>query len=338
MTFEKLVADARRIAEPAAETMAAILPAVEADLMPLPTTPPPGGSFGFVDGAVVSNQSDALAWIAAVAVAESPFPPVRVTDEQALPVSTDVEAFRGMLMALCEVTAAGQCPANVVALDGGMVTSLLSLAGHASLREPATKASAVARLSTPEAVQAVTRFVDRLVGGEFIALPKQDTATAYCRQWRAAAAVKVPDGALEHLRDRPLAQLAMPPGTMLIPRPAIEARRIKADSDSGVGWLDGQLSRIRGCGGLHVTYVKPARGAQRAIKIEFVETDTATWETGRQLAAAVASMCVAPRILEPAGQHLVDRECKRFVTAHYGRVEQAIAEALPSDAARHYRT
>lgn len=294
----------------------------------------------FVDGAVASEQTDALTWSAAVAVRQTPHRrDAVITAEAVAPISGDGERFRSALMAGCELRAAVDLPDVPAIVDGGLVTSLLSVAYEASLRDPDVAAACDRYLSGIEVVDVAAAFVERLLSGWVVALPKQDTAQGYAEQWQTELSDH-DTATLTRMRDRHLAQAVLHPGEMLRPRRALEARRVEAKGDTARSRaLDALLQQIRTAEQLHVAYFKPRGGVQRVVKIEYAETDPVEHPRARHLSALLASQCTSPRIMEPFGQHLVDHEAKQQVRTHLAAVSHALTRGLADDAlTRHYRT
>lgn len=298
----------------------------------------------FVDGAVAVEQTDAVCLIAAVACAvttssSSVALPV-VTAEAAIPVGGDSERFRSLLMAHCELEAAVATPGLVV-VDGGLVTSLLAVASAPLIRDADVRASALRFTKRRGTLEAVAGYLDKVLSGHVVALPKQDTAQAYTSRWLTHPDLQAEAQSLVRFRDRPLIQALLRPGELLAPRDATEARRTKAagDEDTDLGQfgiaVDDQLARLRAAQGLIVAYFKPHAGAQRTIKFE---TNAVAEETAGRIAAAMSAEADSPTVMEPFGQHLVDRLCKVEVRAHLRSLTAAVASSSVHDQGHRYRT
>lgn len=347
----RFAADARRFAAPVGDLPALLRDVLgEAGLIgQLPAAPVRDDTITYVDGALAGDQTDALIYVAAVACATTGETETVYTTQGVAPVSRDTESYRSLLMASLELEAAAGAGRRVF-VDGGLATSLIALGAMGTLTDPDVIDQTLAHLDDRHTMTTADQFIDKVVGGSIVGLPKQDTAQTYTAGWAQQHRAVLGDriATLVRLRDRPLVDAILRPGEILAARPAVELRRIKAPQPGQdtptwhtigetVNRFDALLGRVRTCDGLQVCYFKPASGAQRTIKVEYRGRDE---HTGAAIAALVAADCDSPRILEPYGQHRVDQSCKRAVRSHLQAVTATITDALADhpEVARHYRT
>lgn len=305
----------------------------------------------WVDGAVADEQTDALIWAAAVAVAQTGrAEPIRRSAHVVMPVCGDRERFRGIAMAVCELEAATAAAEEclLVMVDGGLSTGLMQATSESFLRDPDVIA-AVDRLHTErDTIATLVEYIELVNHGTIVGLPKQDSSQHYTQAWSSAYAPQLgAEGvaALRRLRDRPFIDRILKPGEMLLPRPAqLKMEAAGARNDPGtdrVRGFDVALAEARGNGELSVAYFKPAKGAQRTIRIEYAPPDSLhSGDWGASLAQQLEAQFQSPRIVEPLGQHLVDRECKRLVQTELRILTAELTRGLASDptATRHYRS
>lgn len=340
--------DVRRFAAPTGNLPTILRERLQAaDLIRRYPTNPAGPKPGvFVDGAVAAEQTDALTIVAAVAATTLHDTDWVTATEGVVPVSGDGDRYRAILMASCELDAAlhaHTATTGHVFVDGGLGTTLLSVATTALIRDADVAAQTSRHLTDRGTLDTVDRYVNAVLGGRIVGLPKQDTAQTYVHQWADRWHTHLGDNAqiLRRLRDRPLIDLILQPGEILAPRPASELRRIDAptsrEPDPHTAALTEHLGRLRDATTLQVAYFKPNAGAQRTIKIEYTNTPPGAF---LHLAATLDRDCDSPRILEPYGQHSVDQVCKTAVRRHLATVLDAVTRALADhpEAARHYRT
>lgn len=310
------------------------------------------GTSRCVDGAVAVEQAESLAWIAAVA-ADNRKHIVR-PKTAVVPVSSAVEHVSSATMALCELSVAlDVCDQDGrVWLDGGLVTSLLSISAALHVPDAITRHAFCDLLDAVGADSIVDDFVDYAATGALVALPKQDTATSYCTTW--ASEDGIGDNTqrwLSRQRDRAVAGSIMPRGTFLAPRFGVEARRLEvkplgtadARAEAWISTLDAAAAAWREHVRPYVAYLAPAKGpAGRAVKIEctVADGDDPTAVVAAH-AAEINAAIKGSRIIEPYQQHLVDQAVKREVpgvlSELVGAARQALSDAHP-EAVRHYRS
>lgn len=351
LDVDRLVVEARRISRPFAGMPQALRRELNRHISPFKAglILRVGPVCGWVDGAVASEQTDALVWTTAVGVATTLDGDLVARTAAVIPVCSDSERLRGLLMAGCEIEAAVaalDAGCELVFVDGGLTTSLMSVTGEKFLTDPDAAAAADHFLTAHGLVRLAGRYVDGILDGRIVALPKQDTAQVFVEQWAASLAIASPEmgEALGRMRDRPVIDSFLAPGEMLAPRPAtlrIEAAGVRSQPQSArLAEFDRHLARLRAAKGLAVAYFKPSGGAQRTIKFEFATTPGHTpASTAARLAAFLDGQCGGPRVMEPFGQHMVDQVCKQSVRADMLALTATLTAALDDDTAtRHYRS
>lgn len=330
--LERLIARAQTLTEPVADlasTLRTIL-SEEGNIHTFPAGAPPlqHDKVAFTDGAVASEQTDALTWVAATGVCQMPGDDAtQITAHAVAPVCPDTERLRAALMATSEVAATTSTftthRPDVVMMDGGIATPLVSIAQGHLVRDPDVAAEVAEFYTASDMATHISRYIDHAVSGRVAALPKQDTATAYLAQWAHQHAQRLTgpaQAAMGRMRDRPVLGAVLEPGEWVTPRRATSLANVEAkvwnDTD---GWvplpIDRDFGRLRACTNLYVTYFRPHRLASRVIKVEFYEADPQRWTTARALIQYLDAVTVGPRVKEPLGQHLVDAAAKRAVTS-----------------------
>lgn len=356
--YTALVTRARDLMDPVKDLAVTLRARLDEDgtIHPFPTGPFPAdlATVAFTDGAVAAEQTDALAWIAACGVCQVTGTPDQVTRANAVtPVCGDVERVRSALMACCEVRAAVTALAGpetvpeLVFMDGGLATPLVSIAQGLVIRDPDASAAVTAHYGAFDAPGAITAYVDAILAEQVAALPKQDTATGYVELWarryKGALTDAERDGLLR-LRDRPVLGGLLNSGEWITPRPAKELRNVEAkittrDGGTVPAAIDADYERLRdGLGNLYVLYFQPRQLASRVIKVEYAETDPTTWSGAGRIIRYLDQVTIGPRVKEPLGQHLVDTAAKRTVTSMMAEMMGHAAGALDPAATDHYRT
>lgn len=347
---------ARALLDPVRDTAETLGDLLRADgaihAHPSPGTPVgPSGPVGFTDGAVASEQTDALAWVAAVGVTQtSNYPDREHSARTVVPVCGDVERVRSALMASCELRATTTALADhhpgLIFMDGGLATPLVSIGQGLLMRDPDATEAITTHNANTDLPDTIAAYVTAILSGHIAALPKQDTATGYVDQWArryTGALTGAQRENLQRLRDRPVMGGLLGPGEWVTPRPAKELRNVEAkvsgpDGTAHPAAIDTDYGRLRDATHLHVTYFRPHRLASRVIKIEYAETDTDTWETARDLIRYLDTVTMGPRVKEPLGQHLVDANAKRAVTATMTEMMGHATTVLDPAATDRYRT
>ena len=344
---DRLITHARTLLEPARAAAATIRAhAATADLThPIPDLVGEPIRAGFVDGAVAAEQTDALTWVTACGIRQDPAATgVEFATHAVAPVSSDTERARSALMASCELLAATTAPPELVVMDGGLLTPLLSVAHGLTVNDPDVARVLADRYREIDLPAVVAAYIDLVEAGRVAALPKQDTATGYIETWSKLLRDPEAHVAMIRLRDRALLTETLTPGQWVTPRPAVEARRIEVrGATDGAGQialsLDTQFERVRALQTMFVTYFAPRRMSGRVIKVEYVESDPAQWERGQRLIAFLDGETIGPRVKEPLPQHQVDVAAKRLVTANMASVLREATTQLESNAATaHYRS
>lgn len=339
-TFAAAVEDALALAGPLTGLSGQLRDAVASSIHRYPASVPEP-SAAWVDGAVASEQTDTLIWTAVVGVASTAGGDLPVFAETVTPVCSDAERLRSIVMGCCELEAALSAVnlADRVVVDGGLTTSLMSITSELLLTDPDVVRAADRFLTGRDAAQVVDRFVAAVLAGRIVALPKQDTAQVYTAEW---AELRQLDPAtrmvLPRLRDRPVIDSILQPGELLTGRPAnvrIEAAGVRTGAATArAAQFERALARLRGAD-LRIVYFKPAGGAQRTIKAEFAATAGAAGT----VAGWLSGQCTSPRLVEPFGQHMVDRACKELVRGRIAALSATLTSALRNDTAtRRYRS
>lgn len=304
-----------------------------------------------VDGAVASEQTDTLVWIAAVATSSRRDAVRRKT--AVAPVSSSTDLLKSAVMALCEMSMARQVCDEVgeAWMDGGLVTPLMSLSAALAIPDPATSAQLCDVLDAVDGAGIVEDYVHFALQGGLSALPKQDTATSYCEAWAG-------DDGLSHTtrnwvarqRDRTVAGLVVPPGQFLTARHGVEALRVEASpsrrGDSRAAqWahrIDTLLGQWRSWVQPRVLYCSPADGLPgRAIKVEFTYAGGDERELAGRRATQASTGVAGTRVLEPIEQYWVDAYAKSEVQGLLAELVSAATDRLATEhpsAVRHYRT
>lgn len=305
-----------------------------------------GPQFAAVDGAVADEQADALVWVTAVGVAQTEGRADHVATASAVaPVSSDTDRLRSALMASCELSAALACDDRTTCIDGGLATPLISIAQGLTVGDPDVAAAINRHYDKVAVVDVVDSYISRVIAGEVVALPKQDTATGYLDEWASALGDRLDTAArasLARLRDRPVVTSLLQPGQMLRPRRAVELSRTESkspDTHAAAAGLAASYRRLGQANNVHVAYVKPRRLPTRVIKFEYLEDDPSTYSTGLAIASALDEQTLGPRMKEPLLQHQVDATAKRLVTSNLASILGLAGRALddPSATVR-YRT
>lgn len=303
-----------------------------------------------VDGAVASEQTDTLVWVAAVAASSRRDDVRRKT--AVIPVGSSTDAFKSAVMALCEMSMARQvCDEMGQAwMDGGLVTPLMSLSAALAIPDIATSAQLCEVLDSVDGAGIVEDYIHFALNGRLAALPKQDTATAYCEGWSGHP--RLADSTrtwVARQKDRTVAGIVIPPGKYLAARHGGEALRVEASPSRrgdrrAAHWahrIDSLLNEWRNGVQAHVLYCSPPDGVPgRAIKVEYTAVDDDPQLAG--LHAAQASAGVAgTRVIEPVEQYWVDAFAKSEVQGLLAELVTAATDALAEQhpsAVRHYRT
>lgn len=309
-----------------------------------------------VDGGVAHEQTDALTWIAAVGVSSDLRSSVPAT--MVMPVSSETDRARSMLMALCELAAALDTAdrSHVVWMDGSLATPLISIATGLLTSDPTTAELVCATLADCNTDTLIGDYVHYGLQGRLRALPKQDTASGYCQLWAAQLGER--SGAwLKMQRDRIAATSVLKSGEYLRPRRADEALRVtaKATADAPKSvreWahvIDELLGHWREELPVFVTYVLPRGMPLRAVKIEYTlpadvddaDIDDVADSTAAALCAKVSETIIGTRVIEPFPQHQADtfakREVTSLITQLMGAAARTFSETHPAGI-RHYRT
>ncbi|MFL0579468.1 hypothetical protein [Dietzia sp. 179-F 9C3 NHS] len=309
------------------------------DLPPLPET---GSAMVCVDGAVAAEQTDTLAWIAAVATDSSSMLVRRKT--MVVPVSSALDQVRSAVMALCEMSVAVELFDNDTPawMDGGLVTPLLSVATGVQSADADTATALCDLLDAVDAAAIIDGYIDYATQGTVAALPKQDTASTYCTEWAAVEELREPTRSwLSRRRDRAVAAAVVPAGQFLVPRHGVEALRVSARPPRcghrrATAWahlLDDLLADWRDLVRPWVTYAVPA-GASigRAVKIEFTTPAQAGMDEVAALAGQRAAQACAgltgTRVIEPYQQYVVDQAAKSEVRGLLARLVGQAQAAL----------
>lgn len=304
-----------------------------------------------VDGAVASEQTDTLVWIAAVATSSRRDTVRRKT--AVAPVSSSTDLLKSAVMALCEMSMARQVCDEVgeAWMDGGLVTPLMSLSAALSIPDPATSAQLCNALDAVDGAGIVEDYIHFALHGRLAALPKQDTATSYCEAW--AKNDRLTDTTrnwVARQRDRTVAGLVVPPGQFLTARHGIEALRVEASPSRrgdrrAAQWahrIDTLLDQWRSGVQPQVLYCSPLDGVPgRSIKVEFTFGDSDSLQLAGRRAAQASIGVTGTRVLEPIEQYWVDAyaksEVQGLLVELVGMATDRLAEDHPS-AVRHYRT
>lgn len=295
-----------------------------------------------VDGAVATEQTDTLAWIAAVAT-DSGSRTVR-HKTMVVPVSSALDQVRSAVMALCEMSVAVELfDSGIPAwMDGGLVTPLLSVATGVQSADSDTATALCDLLDAVDAQVIIDAYIDHATQGAVSALPKQDTATSFCLDWSTDDRLHEQTRSwLTRRRDRAIATSVLAPGQYLTPRPGTEALRVAAKAPQcghrrATAWarhIDELLTDWRELVHPAVTYAVPDDAALgRAVKIEF----TAPEHTGHDELIALAGVRAAQacsgltgtRVIEPYQQYVVDQLAKSEVQGLMSRLLSQAQEAL----------
>lgn len=335
MTSVDLIAHARTLLEPhdALRADVARLAADQGWALALPT-----GSTarvaGWVDGALAREQTDVMTWASAVGACSpgegfQSVAPAPVTAGFVAPVGRQVDPAANAVMAACEigVTAAllAATTEGLVFIDGGLITSTLSVWAGLLLEDGPTLSLLLAVLEDLGVPAALERVVDGILAERVVALPKQDTAKGYAATWSSLWADDLgPSRAvlLAAQRDRPLVSALLAPGQWLWPRPAVEITHTRMNTDDAgrpaaalahaVATQFDRIVEAAHAGLLHAAYVAPTHLPGRVVKVECA---AAAAPHVAQVAAVVDAHTRGPVIREPFGQYEVDQVCKRLVTS-----------------------
>lgn len=308
-----------------------------------------------IDGAVASEQTDELAWIAAVATASNAQLVRRKT--LVVPVSSAMDQVRSAVMALCEMSAAVELLDNGTDtwMDGGLVTPLLSVVTAVQAADQQTATALCDLMDEIDAAEIIDGYIDHATQGSVAALPKQDTANTFCTAW--ADADELDDLTRQWLprrRDRPVAGSVLQPGQFLAPRRGVEALRVMAKPPrSGhrraAAWariLEELMADWRELTHPWVTYaVSLASTTERAVKIELTAPGTAADDelldlAGRRAAQACSGL-TGSRVIEPYQQYVVDHlaknEVRGLLSRLMGQAQAALMGQHPG-AVTHFRS
>lgn len=345
--FDRLLTRARQLTDPAARLAAQLRGLLGPDIHTFTPTENRAGAYACVDGAVASEQTDAVTWTTCVGVRQSPgLDDVVVPCATVTPVGAETDRVRGALMASAEVAAAlSTPPERQVFMDGGIATPLVSIAQGLAVTAPAAMDAIHEHYTHIDMPGLVADYVEAVLAGQIAALPKQDTSSAYSAAWAREHAHTVDAEVaqtLAGLRDRPTLTAVLRPGEWFTPRLADEMRHVEAKMMTRDGLrparVDAHYARLREHDALHVLYFKPSLLPERVIKVEYRETDPGTWADARRLIALLDSQTLGPRIREPIMQHEADAAAKQHVTLAMGEVMATATAALGFDAVAAYRT
>ena len=305
-----------------------------------------------VDGAVAAEQTDTLAWIAAVATDSSSRIIRRKT--AVAPVSSGLDQFRSAVMALCEMSVAVELNDLKVPtwMDGGLVTPLLSVATGLQVADRDTATLLCDLMDSVDAAGIIDGYIDHATQGSISALPKQDTAATFCAEWSAIDELPERTRAwLARRRDRAVAASVVGPGQFLVPRAGVEALRVAAKAPASghpraTAWarqLEALLTDWREMVNPWVTYAVPdGASVARAVKIEFTTPADADHEqvvdaAGQRAAEACAGV-VGTRVVEPYQQYVVDQRAKSEVrgllSGLVGQAQAVLLEQHPGAVSR----
>lgn len=323
--------------------------------LPLPELNAEDAAMVCVDGAVACEQTDTLAWIAAVATDSTSRVMRRKT--MVVPVSSSMDQVRSAVMALCEMSVAVElydCGIDAW-MDGGLVTPLLSVATAVQSADPQTATALCDLLDEVDAAAIIDGYIDHATQGSMSALPKQDTANSFCLAWSQADALDEQTRLwLPRRRDRTVAAAALGDGQFLSPRRGVEALRVAAKAPrSGhrraAEWarvLEELMADWRELVHPWVTYAVPAGSAiGRAVKVELTAPATASSTDVAELAGLRAGQAcgglTGSRVIEPYQQYVVDYLAKTEVRGLLSRLVGQAQSALMRDhpgAVSHFRS
>ncbi len=291
-----------------------------------------------VDGAVASEQTELLTWIAAVASPSNPGADNEslVQLAAAVPITPDADRVRGAIMALSEL----HCALNTIQnhsrvwMDGGLITPLLSLTAGIHTHDPHAATVITETLQRSDAATLIAEYVAAAARGQVVALAKQDTATIYTGQvWPQQSGIGTElEEWLRGRRDRAIAASILQPGQYLAPRIATDALEPRAKTPRNVtddvrAWaavLDELSAAWRDDVDARVTYVVPRDLPDKALKIEFtVGPNQSSDDVTRERVTEAAADTLGPRTREPYAQYIADEVCKREVTSLLDEVMEA---------------
>lgn len=324
-------------------------------MSPLPTLTADQAAMVCVDGAVASEQTDALAWIAAVATDSTSKVMRRKT--MVVPVSSAMDQVRSAVMALCEMSAAVELYDYGIDawMDGGLVTPLLSVATAVRSADQQTANALCDLMDAVDAAAIIDGYIDHATQGAVSALPKQDTASSFCLTWSGAESLDEQTRQwLPRRRDRMIAAAVLEPGQFLAPRRGMEALRVAAKPpQSGhrraTAWariLEDLMADWRELVHPWVTYAVPAGSTMgRAVKVELTAKATASDSEVLELAGLRAGQACAglagSRVIEPYQQYVVDDLAKTEVRGLLSRLvgqAQAVLMREHPGAVSHFRS
>lgn len=280
-----------------------------------------------VDGAVASEQTDALTWIAAVGVSSAD--DADVPAAMVMPVGSHSDRTRSMLMALCELASALQTVDRhgEVWMDGSLATPLISIATALLVTDPTAMSLICEALTEYNADGLIGDYIHYASLGKIRALPKQDTASGFCELWARQVEHPALTEWLLTQRDRMIATDILAAGHYLAPRRATEAGRVEAKAPASAsaearawaGTFDELLAHWRNDVAAYVTYALPVRATSRAVKVEFTVAadadEAAILELAGEVSARAGQSMLGARIREPLPQHMADGRAKRQVTS-----------------------
>lgn len=145
--------------------------------LPLPELNAEDAAMVCVDGAVACEQTDTLAWIAAVATDSTSRVMRRKT--MVVPVSSSMDQVRSAVMALCEMSVAVElydCGIDAW-MDGGLVTPLLSVATAVQSADPQTATALCDLLDEVDAAAIIDGYIDHATQGSMSRCPNRTRRT-----------------------------------------------------------------------------------------------------------------------------------------------------------------
>lgn len=304
-----------------------------------------------VDGALATNQTDVLLWVAAVASDSESTSTAR--SMAVAPISTAADRLSSAAMALCELQAARSAAQahEAVWMDGGLATPLISVATALSLPDQDTSKAVCRLLDRMNALELIADYVALAQAGRLRALPKQDTARSYSKVWGGAVDV-TPAVATwaRSLSDHTIVRRILRPGEKTQPRRADEALRagVKRVSTAPLGaqlWAESLAELFemwRNTVSAWVVYGIPRHGTGRPIKLELtvpVDDDPAPYAD--HLLGVVDSQIRGVTIFEALPQYLVDRlvkqEASTAIIDLMGLASRHLGNIHP-EAVNHYRS
>jgi hypothetical protein len=294
-------------------------------------------TLGAIDGGYVVDQLYAADRLVVCSVVAEGMRTIRTgelhhaTWTQVLAHQIDLDRLASAVMTCLELSLLRGIGYQVRIFDGSHQTPVIALNSALASANPRVRAFTAQIVRETEAVKALRLLCDDSAGARIVGLPKADSSTEFCANYRDTYSFDIPP-----VTDRVLATEVLERGEMLKPRKPknwhrlhIFSRRPREDDAEQEGnpevsekvrqvaeELDKAIEPLRHCGetgrGIGITYLKPHR-SDTCVKVEYKASagiDHGTW-----LAGVLSAEVPGPHMQEPYGQFVADLWAKNISMA-----------------------